>query len=281
MGESSVDRCTDVWYPPSCASLQDHRKNKRFQRIQPADRRVMRVIPITTVSVDRGGEHRKSPNRVVYSESCSCIYVHISAVLMRLRSDSSLTHLKEQKVAPAISLEDIAGSPTEAQHASNNRIKWEICTFISLVLQLFSSRTGHTFAAITRTQISIEQKKKSFSLSDLPFCCGVGLPLAQHRQGTAPRHHFLFDLPCYQVAGFHSQEVDARLEPHPAETDEKEGGRDAEGEVNLEFRRASEKQEARSQIVTVGVRGDFAWNGIRRAENFPALIFWLIFFNPW
>lgn len=48
--------------------------------------------------------------------------------------------------------------------------------------------------------------------------------MAQHRQGTARRHHFLFDLPCYQVAGLHSQEVDARLEPHPAETDVKREG---------------------------------------------------------
>lgn len=77
-----------------------------------------------------------------------------------------------------------------------------------------------------------DQKKKIiFSLSDLPFCCGVGLPLAQHRQGTAPRHHFLFDLPCYQVAGFHSQEVDARLEPHPAETDVKREGETQRGRL--------------------------------------------------
>lgn len=48
--------------------------------------------------------------------------------------------------------------------------------------------------------------------------------MAQHRQGTASRHHFLFDLPRYQVARFHSQEVDTRLEPHPVETDEKREG---------------------------------------------------------
>lgn len=48
-------------------------------------------------------------------------------------------HLKEQKVEPAISLEDIAGSPTKAPRASNNRIKLEIGTFIGLLLQLFSS----------------------------------------------------------------------------------------------------------------------------------------------
>lgn len=74
--------------------------------------------------------------------------------------------------------------------------------------------------------------------------------MAQHRQGTASRHHFLFDLPRDQVAGFHSQEVDARLEPHPVETHEKR-----DGEVNPQRRRAREKQEERSQIVTAGVKG--------------------------
>lgn len=82
----------------------------------------MRVIPITTICVDREGEHRKSPNRVMDSELCSCTYVHISAGLMRLRADSSLMHLKERKVEPAISFEDIAGSSTKALRASNNGI---------------------------------------------------------------------------------------------------------------------------------------------------------------
>lgn len=154
--------------------------------------------------------------------------------------------------------------------------------FASVVLSLSWSHTGQTsimFAALTvtstqfwRVQICWDQswcfqilmcpgfmknkknsRKRSWKRvcpSDLPFCCGVGLPLAQHRQGAASWHHFLFDLPRDQVARFHRQEVDAWLEPHPAETREKR-----EGEVNLEFRRAHEKQEERSQIVTGGVRG--------------------------
>ena len=51
--------------------------------------------------------------------------------------------------------------------------------------------------------------------SVLPFCCGVGLSLAHHCQGTASRRHFLFDLPRDEVAGLHGEEVDAWLEPHP------------------------------------------------------------------
>lgn len=101
---------TDVRNPPSCASLQGHRKNKRFQRIQPADRRETRVVSITTVGVDRERENWKSPKPrrgfwVVLMHVCA----YFTATLMRLRADSSLTHLKEQEVAPATSLEDIAG----------------------------------------------------------------------------------------------------------------------------------------------------------------------------
>lgn len=152
---------TDVRNPPSCASLQGHRKNKRFQRIQPADRRETRVISITTVGVDWERENWKSPKpRRRFWVMLMHVCAYFTVTLMGLRADSSLTHLKEQEVAPATSLEDIAGSPTEAPRASNNRIKWEICTFIGLVLQLFSSRTGHTIAAITWTQISVEQAKK-------------------------------------------------------------------------------------------------------------------------
>lgn len=51
--------------------------------------------------------------------------------------------------------------------------------------------------------------------SVLPFCCGVGLSLAHHCQGTASRRHFLFDFPRDEVAGLHGEEVDAWLEPHP------------------------------------------------------------------
>lgn len=125
----------------------------------------------------------------------------------------------------------------------------------------------------------MEQTKKRSRHSDLPFCCGVGLPLAQHRQGTASRHHFLFDLPRYQVAGFHSQEVDAWLEPHPAETDEKR-----EEELRLNWssdEHVKKKSRGKNPKCHSGSKGDFSWNGIRLAQNFPAPIFWLIFFNPW
>lgn len=54
-----------------------------------------------------------------------------------------------------------------------------------------------------------KKKKKSHADSVLPLCCGVGLSLTHHCQRTASRCHFLFDLPRNQVAGFHSQEVDA------------------------------------------------------------------------
>lgn len=60
----------------------------------------IQLIPNTPVSVDQEGEHQKSLNCIVDSESCSCMYVHISAALMRLQADSSLMHLKEQKVEP-------------------------------------------------------------------------------------------------------------------------------------------------------------------------------------
>lgn len=59
-------------------------------------------------------------------------------------------------------------------------------------------------------------KKEICELSVLPLCCGGGLSLTHHRQRTASRCHFLFDLPRDKVAGFHSQEVDSWLEPHPA-----------------------------------------------------------------
>lgn len=93
---------TDVRSPPSCASLQAHRKNKQFQHIQPADRREMRVIPNCWRWSGRRTLKIPKPRRGFW-----VVLMHVCAALMRLRVDSSLMHLKEQKVEPPISLEDL------------------------------------------------------------------------------------------------------------------------------------------------------------------------------
>lgn len=149
-----------------------------------------------------------------------------------------------------------------------------------MVLKQYHQRPFETFYVPTNTPYKRNKltscwrklsEKKGVDMCDsvLPLCCGGGLSLAHHRQRTASRCHFLFDLPRNQVAGFHSQEVDAWLEPHPAERDEEtetrgerelervaEKKKKRESEVNLKFTQAHHKQKRKeSWVVTVTVRG--------------------------